>query len=273
MSVSLAMVALDDAALPNFDALQSFLAQKWEDVTCEDGWKSDEPDQDDPTENEDDGTTLFFTVNGQKAVVALMPGPIPWGDLEGPCETSVLWPEAKQVLKSHTHHWLVTLMSDGLEPIEESTLLTQILAATLESPHATGVYYGNATLVVQPKLFQDMASLLPETYPIFTWIDFRVGPNESGSVSGFTAGMKALGHMEIECENATDEVGDFRERLLNLCDYLLQNGPVIQDGHTVGSDANERIRVRIASSAFGHEGQVMRLDYEPVTKKPWWKFF
>jgi hypothetical protein len=44
------------------------------------------------------------------------------------------------------------------------------------------------------------------------------------------------------------------------------------DGDTIGEDANERIRVVYAKSAFGHEGQVMRLQYE-TPEKPWWKLW
>jgi hypothetical protein len=58
---------------------------------------------------------------------------------------------------------------------------------------------------------------------------------------------------------------------MSLCEYLLVNGPVIKDGHTVGESADEKIRVVHSPSAFGQEGQVMRLDYEAAQKKPWWK--
>ena len=122
-------------------------------------------------------------------------------------------------------------------------------------------------------MFIDFAEFLPEEFPLFIWVDFRVGGNDEGSTSGFTAGMTALGHMEIESQNASDEVGEFRERLFGLCQYLLENGPVIRNGHTVGADAQEKIKVVYGKSAFGHEDAVMRLVYEPADKKPWWKFF
>jgi hypothetical protein len=44
--------------------------------------------------------------------------------------------------------------------------------------------------------------------------------------------------------------------------------------NAAGEDANERIRVVYAKSAFGHEGQVMRLQYEAASpEKPWWKLW
>jgi hypothetical protein len=107
--------------------------------------------------------------------------------------------------------------------------------------------------------------------PIPVWIDFRVGQGKDGKLIGFTHGMQALGHMELETLNSPESPGELRERLMDLCGYLLQNGPVIENGHTVGHDAAERTRVVYSPSSFGHEGQVMRLDYSSAAKKPWWK--
>jgi hypothetical protein len=101
---------------------------------------------------------------------------------------------------------------------------------------------------------------LPGAPPIYIWVDFRVGMGESGA-SGFTVGMTALGHMELEAENVPETPVGLRERFFGLANYLMERGPVIQDGDTIGEDANERIRVIYADSAFGHEGAVMRLHY------------
>jgi hypothetical protein len=148
-----------------------------------------------------------------------------------------------------------------------------VVAAVIATcPQTVGVYWGNATLVISPPVFRDFAKeMLPDTLPIPMWIDFRVGDGEKGKMAGFTHGMEALGHMELETLNSPESPGDLRERLMDLCGYLLENGPVIQDGHTVGHDANEKIRVIYSPSSFGHEGRVMRLDYAGAGAKPWWK--
>ncbi len=65
-----------------------------------------------------------------------------------------------------------------------------------------------------------------------------------------------------------------KERLVDLAGYLVENGPVIGDGDTVGRDEDEKIRVVYAESAFGKEGEVMRLEYgDGEEKKAWWKFW
>ncbi len=262
MSLSLAMVALGDKPQVSGAAIAKDLAATW-------------PSLPKATEMGQKEATLTFSLGQAIVAIGLMPAPIPWSDLEGPCATSWLWPKAAEELRKHKQHLIVTVM--GEQPvIEQCKLLTQVVAAILATcPQAIGVYWGSATLVIPNSLFRDFATeMLPDSLPIPIWVDFRAGPGDGGKMDGFTAGMKALGHMEIETLNSPESPGDLRERLMDLCGYLLQNGPVIKDGHTVGQSAEEKIRVVFSPSSFGHEGQVMRLDYSTVSSgKPWWKFW
>ena len=223
---------------------------------------------------EKDGT-LSLQIGDANVIMAKMPAPIPWSELEGPCATSVLWPNAAEEIKKHKIHWIVTV-SGELRPLPLSRLLTQASAAAMEAcPSAIGVYWGNATLVVPKGIFLDFTKeILPQGPPLHLWVDFRVGKGSETSSAGFTTGMKALGHKEFETQAAPESPGELRERLLSLAGYVIENGPVIRDGDTVGEDAVERIRVVYSKSSFGHKGKVMRLVYEKESpKKPWWKFW
>ncbi|MDB5347582.1 MAG: hypothetical protein JWP89_5959 [Schlesneria sp.] len=228
-----------------------------------------------PTEIDAKENIASFSIGSAMVFLAPMPAPIPWSDLEGPCATSLLWKNAAQEVKRHQQHLLVTIFGE-LDPIEYSTLLTQVTAAVLAaSPSSIGVYWGGATLVIPKPIFIDFAmEVLAEGPPLHIWVDFRVGSESDQTSSGFTAGMTALGHMELEAKNTPEAPGELRERLMGLAGYLLDKGPVIKNGDTIGEDANERIRVVYSKSAFGHDGQVMRLEYGPTSKqKPWWKMW
>jgi hypothetical protein len=211
---------------------------------------------------------LSFEAGGLSVIAQYVPRPIPWGDLEEPCQTAMLWEDAEEELRDHAGHMIVTTFGDA-EPLDRMKFLTVVLAGMLGAcDKALGVYWGGARLVVPSKLFQEMATtMLPDELPLFIWIGLRAGKNDDGTTSGFTTGMREFGHMEFETDNATDTVGELRERLLNLATYVLENGPVIKDGNTVGADENEKIRVVYAKSLFGNEGKVMRLDYEAPRKK------
>jgi len=83
-----------------------------------------------PTEKSENKILTFDVGDMAHVFLTLMPGPIPWSDLEGPCATSVLWKDAEKVLKPHRAHVLVTILfDDKRSPLEKSKLLTQVTAA------------------------------------------------------------------------------------------------------------------------------------------------
>lgn len=262
MSLSISMVLLRDDQALSADEIQKDFAAKWSDLPS-------------PSDVEQGDGTVSFNVGENSVIIAKMPAPFPWSDLEGPCATSVLWPSAEDDLKNHQRHAVVTVTGD-LDPLAMSVLLTQatvsVMAAT---PSALGVYWGNATLIVPKDIFIDFATeVMPLGPPLHIWVDFRVGPDSERTSAGFTHGMQALGHMEFEAKQAAEPPGELRERFLALGSYVVENGPVIRDGDTVGEDEHERIRVVYSDSEFGHEEQVMRLVYEQESpKKPWWKLW
>lgn len=261
-NVCIAMIPLGDRPKISPKKIKADLTATWSDI----------PHLGDTEKTEKN--VLSFEVGKQATVfLTLMPGPIPWSDLEGPCATSVLWPEAAATLKPHKSHLLVTIMfAEDRPPIEKSKLLTQVTASVVHTCEAAlGVYWCNATLVIPAELFRSFAvEILPIGPPIHMWVDFRFFPNESKKMSGFTAGLTALGHMEIVTENSPESPPELRERFEGLIGYLLDNGPVIKNGDTIGEDANERITAVYSPSPFGHQGKVMRLDYESKKKKKGW---
>ena len=262
MAIAISMILLREDLPLSVDEIRCCLAEHWPDLPA-------------ATDCEQGDGTLSLGIGESAIILGKMPAPFPWSDLEGPCATSILWPKAAEELKPHKLHWIVTVSGD-LEPVELSTRLTQATAAAMEAcPAALGVYWGNATLLVPKNVFIDFAKdVLPLGPPLHIWVDFRVGKDSDHTSAGFTAGMKALGHMEFETQNCPEPPGELRERLLALAGYVVENGPVIRDGDTVGEDANERIRVVYSPSSFGHEDQVMRLEYEkPSPQKPWWKLW
>ena len=218
----------------------------------------------DISEAQGKGNTLSFTVGAVDVVMGVMPAPIPWADLEGPCETSVLWSQAAEQVQAHTHHVIVTVHGEAT-PIELSILLTQVTAALMAVSSASiGVYWTAASLLVPKALFCDFATeVLPLGPPLPIWVDYRVGWTQVDvSSAGFTTGLSALGLMDVEAPTSPESPADLRDRLESIANYLVEHGMVINDGDTVGNSAAEQIRVVYTDSSFGVEGAVMRLVYE-----------
>lgn len=261
MSIQISMVPFTGHPTISADDVQKQFSALWSSLPS-------------PADVESRDNTIAFRVGSADIIIGFMPAPIPWSDLEGPCATSILWPNANSELREHKAHAIVTVRSED-DQVAQSELLTQATAAVLAaSEEALGVFWGNAALVVPKALFLEFAEkVLPLGPPLHIWVDFRVGTVERGC-AGFTSGMTALGHMEIEAPDSPETVGDLRERLVNIAGYLLENGPVIKDGDTIGEDENVLMRVIYSDSEFGHEGKVMRLVYErQAPAKSKWKFW
>ncbi len=112
---------------------------------------------------EKDGS-VAMQIGDADLIMAKMPAPIPWSDLEGPCATSVLWRNATAEVKQHKLHWIITV-SGELEPLPLSILLTQATAASVAAcSTAIGVYWGNATLVIPKKIYLDFCQGSPTSW-------------------------------------------------------------------------------------------------------------
>jgi hypothetical protein len=212
--------------------------------------------------NMDKEQILTFKAAGEIFALALMPAPYPWSDLEGPCATSWMWPKETPAssVKRHRRHLLVTMVGGNGEPIPRRLMLTAVTAAAAQQPGVLGIYWPEATLVHHPRIFIEMAQKITsaEAPPVYLWVDYRLFKNKDGSIGLFTTGLRPLGHMEMEIPSIQMNPGELREWAVNITYYLIENGPVLKDGNTIGVDANHQLRIRHVKSQFGSPDTVMR---------------
>lgn len=224
---------------------------------------------------------LPLSIDYDTTLIALMPIPFPIGDdIAEIVAHSRLWPNAQPAPVDYAAHTIVTVMSfaaDGSEPdaIGQAVLLSKVLASAIAlSSQTEAVYFGSANHVVLPALFRELArDMLPEPLSI-AWVATNVGQRPDGVMTGHTRGMQMLGLMDIEIPESNDSAETVFKRLQGISDYLIQNGPVIADGDTLGDSAKEKIQVVYAASALDDGRQVMQLRtsaQQAETAKPWWK--
>jgi hypothetical protein len=211
-----------------------------------------------------EGGVFSFDAGDEFLALALMPAPYPAADLEGPIATSWMWPPQPPIenVKRHRSHLLITMTGGSADPVRRRLILTAVTALAARQPGVMAVYWPEATLVLFPPVFVAMAEKInsPEAPPLYLWVDLRAFRNDDGTTGLFTTGLAPLGHMEIEIPRIDMEPGDLREWLLNIMYYLLENGPVLQDGQTIGMSAEQQIHIRHCQSSFGHPGKVIRLE-------------
>ena len=243
------MVALEKSAKISGSGIRKAWAARW-------------PKSPLPTEGQKKDNTLSYQVGESQVIYGVMPAPIPWSDFEGPCENAVFWPNATAEMRKHKRHVIVTVLGDA-DRIEQMTILTQAtIALTDACDGSIGVYWCNSSHVLPPEKFSEIAcKSIPNGLPLPIWVNFCITKNADGSTAGFTKGLAAFDLMEFETRKSPETPEELRDRLLGLAEYVLNSDNVIEDGDTIGDDADEKIKVTYAQSSFGGDGDVMRLKY------------
>ncbi len=211
--------------------------------------------------------TLSFSVGGSTVFFALMPGPIPSRELNKICTESWLWPDAKKVFADHHGHVVITIKSKET-PLNQVKFLSLATAALLMSCHeALGVYWCGGQIVISSEMFREFCvKMLPDSLPLYIWVDFRVSKPKSGRTFGYTTGLMQFGLMEIETLTSHEEPADLRERIFRLAVYVIENGMIFKNGEFIDEGATVPIKVVYSDSAFGNPKKVLRLDYTSAAK-------
>ncbi len=229
-------------------------------VAWRSAWPEAPPPSDFEVETGGDGLgAMTFAIDGMRGALAVVPMPIPGGELDGPAATSWLWPDAQEEIGRVTAH-VVTWVSGAGPQVDAHRHLTRLVSAVLRATDALGVYWGAAGQVIRADVFDGVAHESEHgSLPVMLWVDFRAFV-ENGRSALFTVGLGAFGLMELEIAPSEREVGELRELAVGVASYLIEHGPVVGDGHTVGGSEDERVVVRHAPSMIDRPGTVYRLE-------------
>ncbi len=246
----LALVLLGQPQLPAFDALSGALAQHFNDT---------------PQAAGSTDKLLTLTLGDDTAAITLVDRPVPWSQLKGPCATAWYWPEAAEVLRPHQAHLLVTLVDEGGQTLEKSTLLTKLVTAAVQHTPACGVFWGPGRLVHPVPAFVDQAvQLTEEDLPLFLWVDFRVERLAADSLRLYTTGLEALGYTELEIAHFSGEAQQMLTFAYNIAHYQITQPKPINTGDTLGLTDQLQAVVHRQPSMFNAEMEVIALEFEAI---------
>lgn len=250
--VALAMVALYEPRLPSPTDYRQLLEQYF-------------PDAPQPVSVElverDHLRALSVNTGAIEGIVALMPAPMPWSDLEGPCAVAWWWPEAAEKLKDHQAHAIVTLLNQTDNIIINYLAVTRLAACLAATTNAAGVYWGAGTVVHSPERFVEQSTgAHPQNLPLELWIDFRIQQTFDGQYQLLTTGLESLNKREIEIAPCALPPVELLGLGYDIAHYMLTSGAELHDGDTIGRSASERIRIRFTRSMWNRAGEVMRLE-------------
>ncbi len=204
-----------------------------------------------------------ITIGEAVAGLSHIPTPIPWSQLEGPCDVAWYWPQAEAALRGHQSHVLITLLDEGRRAIDKSIRLTQLAAAAAIAAAApVGIFWGPGRLIHKAADFVDVArDMTSDKLPLFLWIDFRVVEEAEGKLALFTTGLQSLGYLELEVAGYGGSAARLVESVFNVAHYILEGKGTIRDGHTIGLADGTELSARGAASFCDPELEVLRLEF------------
>lgn len=247
----LSMILLNESGLPEAASIEEYLTnQLHENIKLNNITKKD--------------TVIMFELNGEKVFYVLMPVPVPWSELEGPCSAAWYWPQAAELMSKQKAHIIAGIVPDSgsnLTSIDKAILLSEVTAAILSGTDSIGVCWGSGTVINSRDVFIERVNKISkDSLPFELWIDLKLQRTQNGRLQFFTTGMKALGHMEIEIKDSEMSSNAVLSFMYNIIAYLLENGPVIKDGDTIGNDENQRFAVRYGKSMRDSNQEVMIVE-------------
>lgn len=148
-------------------------------------------------------------------------------------------------------------------PVQSALIVSQLALVALQIFDGLGVYWGNASVSNSRGVFEDFCSEMSEEHlPLPVWLRFQVVQAENGEFGIYTLGMREFDLMDIEVDHCQLDLQELFEFVCNIAHYLIQSGPVIQDGNTVGGTAEERILVRHLPSMIDPDRQVYKIVFK-----------
>jgi len=220
-----------------------------------------------PGYSADIGEGNLITVScGKEGVGFLghMPMPIPEQEAEENADRNILWPNGRSEAAEHRSHVVVINAASGDQtPVQSAITVSRLALAALKVFDGMGVYWGNASVCNSRQVFETFCENISEKHlPVPMWLRFQFIRLSADNLGMYTLGMSQFGLMEIETDHSKMEPQDLLDFVSNLAHYLIQSGPVISDGNTVGGSENERILVRHRPSMVDPNRQVYKVVFE-----------
>jgi hypothetical protein len=205
---------------------------------------------------------FVFGLGKDTAAVALVPTPIPWSNLEGPCATAWWWPEAAERMRGHTSHILAALAGDTGNAIQRHIALTHLTAIAAAHTQPAGIYWTAGRVVHDPDVFiEQVQELSADDLPLHLWVDFRLEDNDDGTHRLFTTGMTAFGKPEIEIPGSRKQRNEIYDFAYTVADYVITNPANIESGHTFGRSPEEKVQASYQPSMWDKSMTVLRLEF------------
>jgi hypothetical protein len=209
---------------------------------------------------------IVTVTHGEDTVgfLAHVPAPIPGGEAEDHADGNVFWPNGKDEAAKHRSHVIVTTIGAGEQtPIQSAITVSRLALVALSVFDGLGVYWGSASVCNSREIFEDFCQDISEEHvPVPMWLRFQFVRVSDDEIGLYTIGMQQFGLMDLEVDRCRMDFEYLSDYVSNIAHYLIQSGPVIEDGNTVGGSEDERIVVHHRPSMIDEDRQVYKIVFE-----------
>lgn len=223
-------------------------------------------------DNPDGGLVFFFPeyVAGfadgeQMPVSCMLTEPAPLNGREGlapALQQSWHWPEAESTLATCQFEIIVTdFLTRTLPAAQRVELFNKVLNALLEQLQPQALYFQSSQKLVAPAAYlargpEELDGLLNVRF-------YNIANSDAQEMLMDTLGLHALGLPDFQLRFTDPDPGQVAARLTGYAYYLFENGPVIEDGHTIqGLTTDAQWHCYYADSAVAPERTVIQLEAE-----------
>jgi len=172
---------------------------------------------------------------------------------------------AQALLERSAHQILITeLICMGLEPLVRVQLFHAVLQAAIELTAPIAIVCKHTQQVIDPDDYLEACEQPPYLRPGALNVRFFTLTDTDGDMLMDTLGLHAVGLLDFQCHYRRLEPSQVADHLYGVAVYTVENGPVIENGHTIaGIDGDSKWRCQIENALVPPEREV--IDINPGT--------
>ena len=155
-----------------------------------------------------------------------------------------LFDNGLKVIMKHTGYVSIGIVEGTGNTLEESILLSKLLAVATVQTGATAIYT-NGVLYEAEMYYKETEPLRDDVLPMvnLVWVDIDF--EEDGTISLYTSGMEEFDQLNVEFLHCPWDPGRAWNYILSVANYVLTSGKELTDGDSVGRTEEEQLIVHI----------------------------
>ncbi|WP_164725857.1 DUF4261 domain-containing protein [Veillonella sp. CHU732] len=183
-------------------------------------------------------------IDDVKVVIAPFDFAMPVEALEPGALRNYLFNNALDVVMKHTNHVAISIVEGTGNTLEDSILLSKLLAVATVQTGATAIYT-NGVLYEADKYYQETENLRDNVLPMvnLVWVDIDF--EEDGTTSLYTNGMEEFDQLNVEFLHCPWDPERAWNYILSVANFMLTSGKELNDGDSIGRTETEELVVHI----------------------------